>query len=134
MTKVICDLSSCEYWKDNICQMEEIELIDTCNTYVCHTDICKDYCHTFWKRVRNNEDGQIYRVEARGKRYELMGFVWYTDEDDRYGTNAISFTEEISGLRAQGGQITEENIEQIKEKMKTEPPLMSLPEGRFTTW
>ena len=78
MTKVICDFSACEYWKDNVCQLEEIELADSCESYVLHTDVCKDHCHTFWKRVRNNEDGKAYRVESRGKRYKLLGLVWYT--------------------------------------------------------
>ena len=134
MTKVICDFSACEYWKDNVCQLEEIELADSCESYVLHTDVCKDHCHTFWKRVRNNEDGKAYRVESRGKRYKLLGLVWYTDTDDRHGTDTISFTEEISGLRAQGAQIREENIDKIREMIKIEPPLMSLPEGRFTEW
>ena len=107
---------------------------DSCLTFTAHTDVDKEYRHEFWKRYLNNENGKTYRVASRGKRYEMLGFVFYTDEDDRWGIKTVSFTEEKSGLRALGGQITEENIEKIREGIETATPLMDLPEGRDEGW
>ena len=134
MAIVFCDYSACEYWNNQQCQAERIEISDSCLTFTAHTDVDKEYRHEFWKRYLNNENGKTYRVASRGKRYEMLGFVFYTDEDDRWGIKTVSFTEEKSGLRALGGQITEENIEKIREGIETATPLMDLPEGRDEGW
>ena len=130
MTKVVCGYSGCEYCARGICQKEEIEIDDTCLDWVSHVEISKEYNDIFYKHIRDNKTGEEYKKEARGKRYEMLGLVWYTDEDDREGIEEISFTEEVSGMRTKGRNITEENLPKIKKMLAEVKPVKDLPETR----
>lgn len=135
MTKVHCTDTTCEFWKkhgvgeDGLCGCDEIELdADVCYTYGAHTDISPEYRETFWKRMSSRVDKHECRRDAMGKRYEMIGLVWFTDQDDRWGTDEIWFTEKYSGLRCQGKDIRDK-AEQIREKVKYVSPVESLPEA-----
>lgn len=130
MTKVVCGYSGCEYCARGICQKEEIEIDDTCLDWVSHVEISKEYNDIFYKHIRDNKTGEEYKKEARGKRYEMLGLVWYTDEDDREGIEEISFTEEVSGMRTNGRNITEENLPKIMKMLAEVKPVKDLPETR----
>ena len=141
MTKVHCRQKTCEYWRkngagdscDGLCSCDEIELDDDimCFTYGAHTDMSPEYRETFWKRISSREDKHECRQDAMGKRYEMIGLVWFTDQDDRWGTDEIWFTEQRSGLRCRGRDINDGNAELIWEKIKAIPPVDSLPEAKI---
>ena len=136
MPKVHCDITTCEYCKKNgvtdfICKCDEIELIDEqCITFGAHVDMSPEYRETFWKRLSSREDKHQCREECtRGKRYEMIGLVWFTDNDDRWGTDEIWFTERRSGLRCQGKYIKKELADTIKAKISSICPVLDLPEA-----
>lgn len=135
MTKVYCDLDTCEYWKKDdanggICDMDEINLIDgERGSYVAHTWLAPEYQETFWKRLTSKADQHECRTTARGKRYEMIGLVWFTDQDDRWGIEDISFTEKRSGLRCLGKDINDEHAEVIRKKVRAVSPVEALPEA-----
>jgi hypothetical protein len=136
MPKVHCDITSCEYCKkdgvtDFICGCDEIELIDEqCITFGAHVDMSPEYRDSFWKRLRSREDQHECKQESvRGKRYEMIGLVWFTDNDDRWGTDELWFTEQRSGLRCQGKDITEERADTIRERINSVCPVTDLPEA-----
>lgn len=139
MTKVHCDITTCEYWKKNgvnpgegLCGCDEIELRDEqCITFGAHTDMSPEYREAFWKRMRSRADGHECKKETTGKRYDMAGFVWFTEQDDRWGTNEIWFTEQKSGLRVQGKDISEEKAEKIKGKINRILPVELLPDATF---
>ena len=76
------------------------------------------------------ETGEIVRVERQGKRYELLGMTFYTDYDDRWGTDEVEFTEQISGMKCLGKDICEKNRERIMETIRKVGPVESLPERK----
>ena len=128
MTTVKCSYSSCEYCVGGTCQRDEIELDDSCQDWLDHTDVSPEYCHTFWKHCHTADRKKEYKTEARGKRYEILGLVWYTDQDDRNGTDKISFTEEVSGVGIMGKDINEKNLPMIKENIAKVAPVKTLPD------
>lgn len=134
MTKVVCGYSGCEYCARGICQKEEIEIAGTCLDWVSHVEISKEYNNIFYKHIGDNKTGEEYKKEARGKRYEMIGLVWYTDEDDREGIEEISFTEEVSGMRTKGRNITEENLPKIMKVLAETKPVKDLQETREEEW
>ena len=136
MTKVLCDETSCEHCKFEggtyfVCGCDQIELEsgEVCKTYINHTDISPEYRETFWKRMSSREDKHECKKEARGKRFEICGLIWFTDSDDRFGTDDIWFTEQRSGLRCQGIDITEEHASLMKKKIESICPVVDLPEA-----
>lgn len=138
MPKVHCDLTTCEYCKkdgvtDFICGCDEIELVDEqCVTFGAHTDMSREYRETFWKRIKSTKDGHICKKEStQGKRYVMFGLVLFTENDDRWGIDEIWFTEQRSGLRCLGKDLTEENAAMIKSKVDSITPVIDLPEA---TW
>lgn len=137
MTKVHCQETMCEYWRkdssredDGLCSLNEIELDadNMCYSYRAHTDLSPEYRETFWKRMKSWADEHECKNEGRGKRYEMIGLTWFTDQDDRWGTDEIWFTEQRSGLRCQGKDINE-NAELIREKVESVSPVENLPEA-----
>ncbi len=138
MTKVYCDISSCEFWKTGdsrggICDRDEIKLADEqCLSFVEHTYASPEYGESFWKRLRSREDKHECKQKAeRGKRYEMIGLVWFTDQDDRWGIEDISFTEEKSGLRCFGRDINDRLAEAIRKKVRSVSPVEELPMAEF---
>ena len=134
MTKVHCDYSSCEFYKKDgifgLCQCEEIELEDCdCNSYRDHTEISPEYRETFWKRIKGRKSGKILKQEGRGKCCEMIGMVWYTEQDDRWGIDEIFFTGARSGLKIKGCDIKEELKPKIRERVLTDPPVQDLEEA-----
>lgn len=138
MTEVHCAETDCEYWKkqgedgDGLCGCEKIELNADimCNMFRAHTDLSPEYRETFWKRLRSLKDKHECKQDARGKRYEIAGLVWFTDQDDRWGTDGIWFTEQQSGLRCLGKDIREHE-KLIREKIAEVSPVGSLPEANI---
>ena len=139
MTKVHCDLTNCEYWKKNgvtpgegLCGCNEIEFHDEmCITFGAHTDMSPEYREPFWKRISSREDKHLCKKQAQGKRYEMIGLVWFTDMDDRWGTDEVWFTEQKTGLRVQGKDINDAHVEVIKNTVETVTPVDELPEATF---
>ena len=134
MPKVHCNITECEYCKkvgitDFICGCDEIEFVDgECITYGPHIDMSSEYQETFWKRLASRKDGhECKRSAIQGKRYEMIGLVWFTDNDDRWGTDKIWFTEQKSGLACIGGKITEENAVKIRKLVDSVCPVADLP-------
>ena len=137
MTKVHCRETTCEYWQkdssredDGLCGLDEIEITTDimCCSYRDHTDMSPEYRETFWKRICSRKDKHECRNEGRGKRYEMIGLIWFTDQDDRWGTDEIWFTEQRTGLRCKGKDIGG-NAELIRERVGTTSPVESLPEA-----
>lgn len=135
MTKVRCMLKDCEYWKktgdgtEGLCGCEEIEMDGDCTCFTCvlHTEVSPEYRETFWKRMKSLDDGHECRVDVLGKRYEMIGLTWFTEQDDRWGTDEIWFTEQRSGLKCKGKDIAG-HAELIHEKVRAVSPVESLPE------
>jgi hypothetical protein len=90
-------------------------------------EVSEEYKNVYWLHCQD-ENKKEYRKKALGKRYEILGLVWYTKEDDRDGIKDIIFTEEKSGVACQGKFITEERLETIKETIEKTKPVMELPE------
>ena len=139
MTKVHCNITQCEYCRkvgvtDFVCGCDEIELIDdNCITFGTHADMSPEYRTSFWKRMSSREDKhECKRLCENGKRYVMIGLVWFTDQDDRWGTDDIWFTEKKSGLRCKGMDIREENAEKIWEKINSVLPVSELPEAEMS--
>ena len=139
MTKVHCNITQCEYCRkvgvtDFVCGCDEIELIDdNCITFGAHVDMSPEYRTSFWKRMSSREDKhECKRLCENGKRYVMIGLVWFTDQDDRWGTDDIWFTEKKSGLRCKGMDIREENAEKIWEKINSVLPVSELPEAEMS--
>lgn len=137
MTKVHCNITRCEYCRkegvtDFVCGRDEIELIDDdCITFGAHVDMSPEYQISFWKRMRSGHDGhECKHMCENGKRYDMIGLVWFTDQDDRWGTDEIWFTEEQSGLRCKGIDIREENAKKIREMSASVLPVSELPEAK----
>ena len=137
MTKVWCSWGSCEYCKRygvngyGICGSDQIELKDdNCITYGAHTDMSPEYREVFWKRLKSRKDKHECKQRSKkGKRYEMIGLVWFTENDDRWGTDDIWFTEQKSGLRCQGRDINEKRKETILELVNSVCPVEELPEA-----
>lgn len=136
MTKVHCDLTMCEYCKkdgvtDFICGCDEIELVDEqCITFGAHVDMCPEYRETFLKRLSSKADKhECWRECNNGKRYEIDGLVFFTDQDDRWGIDDIWFTEKTTGLKISGKYLYQ-HIEDIKERITQVTPVETLPEAK----
>ena len=127
MTTVYCAYTNCEHCSNGICQKDEIYACDGCESWVNHVEVSEEYKNVYWTHC-HDENKKEYRKKALGKRYEILGLVWYTKEDDREGIKDIIFTEEKSGIACQGKFITEERLETIKETIEKTKPVMELPE------
>lgn len=134
MPKVHCDITTCNYCRKNgvtdfICGCDEIEMIDEqCNTFVAYVDMSPKYRETFWKRLASKKDKhECKKKSEKGKRYEMHGYVWFTENDDRWGTDEIWFTEQRSGMCCKGKDI--ERVIQVKEKWESVVPVADLPEA-----
>ena len=134
-TEVYCDTTTCEYYKNQRCTKDIIELVDdSCLTFGAHTEMSKEYQETFWKALTSRKDGHKCRQEARGKRYEFGGIVFFTDQDDRWGLAGLSFTEQVTGYRVPADVLTgrkakPEFLDRVREIIGKVPPVMSLPEA-----
>ena len=127
MTTVYCDYTNCEHCSKGICQKEIIYAGDVCDSWVDHVEVSEEYKNVYWLHCQD-ENKKEYRKKALGKRYEILGLVWYTKEDDRDGIEDIIFTEEKSGVACQGKFITKERLKTIKETIEKVKPVMELPE------
>ena len=127
MTTVYCDYTNCEHCSKGICQREIIYACDGCEQWVDHVEVSEEYKNVYWLHCQDKNKKE-YRKKALGKRYEILGLVWYTKEDDRDGIKDIIFTEEKSGVACQGKFITKERLETIKETIEKVKPVMDLPE------
>ena len=84
--------------------------------------------------LTSRKDGHKCRQEARGKRYEFGGIVFFTDQDDRWGLAGLSFTEQVTGYRVPADVLTgrkakPEFLDRVREIIGKVPPVMSLPEA-----
>lgn len=136
MTRVYCNITRCEYCRKEgatvfVCGRDEIELMDdNCITFSAHVDMSPEYLISFWKRMSSRQDKhECKKLCENGKRYDMIGLVWFTDQDDRWGTDEILFTEEKSGLGCKGRHIREKNAEKIREKIASVSPVSELPEA-----
>lgn len=128
MTLIKCTTSQCEYCVKGICSRDEVTFdAGDCEEYLFHPDVCPDYRNTFWKRIKSRKDNIEKRLESnQGKRYEVNGLVFFTEDDDRNGIDEIWFTEERTGRRLLGKYLKPEFTERIR-SMDTDSPLMELP-------
>ena len=98
MTRVHCDIAQCEYCRKAgvdsfVCGRDEIELIDGyCIKFVAHVAMSPEYRISFWKRMISREDKhECKQLCENGKRYDMIGLVWFTDQDDRWGVSRSEF-------------------------------------------
>lgn len=103
MTTVNCNMEDCVYFnKDFICQRGDItltfgEYLDfECEDYRDITE-GEDYQEKYYKRCQNPKTKREERREAKGKRIEIHGLIFYTQEDIRDKDN-YGLTEEVTGL------------------------------------
>ena len=135
MPKVYCGWFSCEYCKkegeeDFICGCDEIRYSDDCMTYISHVEVSSEYCKTFWKKIQSRKDKHECKLKCdKGKRYEMLGLVWFTDQDDRWGIDDVWFTEQKTGLWCKGRDITKEILDKVKDKLEVMIPVVNLPEA-----
>lgn len=136
MPKIHCDLSCCEYAKRYgvgtfICGCDIVELVDgNCMSFGTHVAMSKEYKTPFWKRMRSVKDGHVCKHKSNaGKQYDIIGLTWFTDQDDRWGTDEIWFTEKKTGIRCIGKDI-ERKADVIKEIVSQTSDVKSLPEAK----
>lgn len=134
MTEVKCDLTYCKYNEKGICNAAEIDLEGgECDDFLNFRWNNQEYNHPYWKACHHIHDDQTitqYRTQAHGKKYEALGFVFFTGDDIRFGIEDAWFTEEISGRGINGKTLmpNDENTRrQIQEQVDKCGSVMDLP-------
>lgn len=59
----------------------------------------------------------------------MFGLVWFADQDDRFGIDNVWFTEQKTGLRCKGADISKEMLDKIRDKIEPMVPVVDLPEA-----
>lgn len=117
MDRVLCDNDACLYNKNRDCQKEMIWIEDgECIDFYDYTQKHPDYQNEFYCQIRDPDDGKLYKVKHKGKRFEFYGHVFYTFSDDRFGLENMWFTEEITGYGMNGRHFLPNLDEEHKKK------------------
>ena len=104
MTEIHCDREDCVHCGLGECHADRINLFiddEECSQYSEYTE-SEEYQQPYFKRIQNHKiteqigsDGP-FKLEAKGKRLEMGGFIVFTNQDDRNPPFAV--TEERTGL------------------------------------
>ena len=129
--ELYCDMADCVNCIGTKCQLNSLTLFDaTCEEYEAIQDT-KEYQELYFTaNSRDFGNGQVkFRLEKRGKRIELDGIVAYTSNDVREGYAEAYFTEERTGILIpiEKMAVYEKLKEQVRERLKDYPDVMSLP-------
>lgn len=135
MTKINCYDTDCIYNKARECQADEVEWdgLVGCDSYEDCT-LSPEYRSKYYKRVRrgikkNGVPVGQYKLAAFGKRCEESGIVVYIIDNDRYGRDWLTCTEETTGmLMSYSLLFTEDGIRRVREEIKKYTPVASLRE------
>ena len=114
------------------CTADEIVIDEDgcCESYDSYTRLAEDYQNKFYKHMKSINDGHLCKKECFGKRIERFGFVFYTEDDDRYEPDNVGLTEEISGYYVGHlSELTEERCEEIKKRIAKMTPVKDEPDG-----
>jgi hypothetical protein len=130
MAIVNCDNTKCLWCEREVCQAEKINLSSygTCWTEEDITD-GEEYQEEYWIRTKHG-DGTILRQQKHGKKVELCGLTFYTEDDIRTekDRDQARMTEATTGYACVPYSKIEANIEHIKQEIaKVDIPLMDLP-------
>ena len=106
MPIVSCDNEDCAFYdlETGNCTKDYISL-DTeternCADFVSFLS-SKEYQETYWITVAiKKNDSNLGRVKMRGKRIEINGVIFYTQDDTRLDENRIYLTDRETGVRA----------------------------------
>ena len=114
--RVLCDDETCIYNKERECQKEMLWIEDCeCSDYEDYTK-SYEYQSVYYTHIKDPETGTHYKVKHNGKRFEFYGYVFYTEDDDRYGLSNMWFTEEITGYGVSGRFFLPDLDEEHKKK------------------
>lgn len=127
-----CDSSECVNCRRNTCQLGTLTLFSgECQEY---EDVTKgpDYQEEYFIacRFRPEVDAEAfrYREKKKGKRVELRGVTFYTQEDIREGIGGARFTEAHTGFRVKGEDILDdERFKKVMKAVRTDLPVLMLP-------
>ena len=127
-----CDSDKCVNCRNNTCQRGELTLYDgQCEEYEDITE-GPDYQEEYFIacEYRPKDDGERiqYRQARKGKRVEIDGDVYYTQDDIRDGMAFARFTDAITGRLVSGKDLMSDIYAPlIKGKRKIMTPVMDMP-------
>ena len=134
--EVECYYSNCISWrKANGCADNSLLIIgdEGCENFVSYK-AREDYQTEYWIACLDKETDTKCRRKLKGKRVEIEGFVFFTEDNIEEGYYECEFTEEKTGVAVPGmlaftptGQLLDEVKEKIIERIANEKPVMELP-------
>ena len=133
MTRINCDMEDCVHIdKDRVCQKDHIFLIlndhlsAECEDYKDIT-LGEDYQEKYFLRCKIEKTGRVEKREAKGKKIEMHGLTFYTQEDIRF-RNDYRMTEEKTGLVLSREDLEDNNkLAIIRKKVEETTPVKDLP-------
>ena len=132
MTIIKCSNTGC-YFRDSngYCTSNFREIDDSfCVTETDYTHAAPEYQNEYW--IRLQKDDKNYRRKQKGYKYVYRDLVLYTQDDIRYGLDEVFFDEEKTGMRLSTLKMIEEKYDEILQKVKTEPNVMTFPDAGDT--
>lgn len=116
MIEVYCDNYDCAHCDINRdCCTLSILQIDACGDCASYEEyIDESPRFEFWKCMKDKKTKEIFRKKGSGRKIEIGGLTFYTENSERRSENQTFVTEEKTG--ASCGSVTEarDNIEKIK--------------------
>jgi len=135
MTTVNCYQSECVNNKNDKCTLDTIHIafdIDhnyeeffPCGTYE-NILMAPEYKEPYFMRVQNPKTKRVEKREMKGKKVELLGMAFYTNNDTRYEENWW-LTEEKTGFGAHKENILREP-EVARRAITESTPVRELPD------
>ena len=120
MPKVYCDSANCKFCNTNDeCECEVVYLCgDSCGSYVDYAEQSPEYQEKYYAHILEHEGKKEVHLKRLkyGKKYELLGYTFYTSNDDRRGIDNCFFTEETSGVGIYGAALL--NGTNMEERMR----------------
>jgi hypothetical protein len=126
-------MSDCIYIdKYDKCQKDEMFLsigdyFEECDSY---TDITegKDYEEKYYKRLRNSRTGIEEKQESKGKKIEMYGLIFYTEEDTRFEKDYYMTEEKTGYLLPSEALKNKDNLEVVYKTIEELIPVKDLPD------
>lgn len=134
MSKINCYSIECAHNENNICSEDEVTfdfdsyydegLGHCCMSYTNITET-EEYQTPYFKHIENPETGKLEKKAAKGKRIELFGRVFFTEEDTRF-SDKYMLTEEVTGYLIPFDCL-KKHYQVIEERIKGIIPVKELP-------
>ena len=127
MTNVFCNEIFCINNIGNICQCENIDInldVKYCGSHEDYSE-SSDYQEEFWIAYKDTPYSEAVREKRKGKKNELFGLTFYTENDDRCHEECL-LTEARTGIACGSLKDIEIHIATIKAKMLSYPAVLDL--------